>query len=65
MLARAASVEASGHLGQGQARKALKSLGEAGEAARLSNDALLVERIRELRGEVERHASAPAADHLS
>jgi len=53
MLARAGLVEAQAHLGQAQPRKAMKSIQEAFEAARLSADALLVERVREARAELE------------
>ncbi len=60
IAARAALIEAQAQLGQGQARKAHKALQDAAEAARLASDALLVERVRTLRAELE-HAALDVA----
>ncbi len=53
ITARAGIAEAIAYMGQDQPRKAHKVLVEAFEAARASSDALLVERVRQLRSELE------------
>jgi len=52
--ARAGLVEAQAYVGQDQPRKAHKALSDAFEAARSASDALLVERVRQMRAELER-----------
>ena len=54
LIARVALLECESHMGQDQVRRAQKSLAEAAEAARLSADALLMERVRELRLDLDR-----------
>jgi serine/threonine protein kinase/tetratricopeptide (TPR) repeat protein len=63
VLARIHVCEAEAHLGEQQQRRAMKSLDLALEAARHTADALLIERIRQLRQELERagHAGEPAS----
>ncbi len=63
VLARIHMCEAQAHLGEQQPRRATKSLDLALEAARQTADALLIERIRQLRQDLERagHAGEPAS----
>lgn len=54
IAARSFLAEAEAHVGLGEPRRAQKSLQEAHEAARASVDALLMERVRQARVELER-----------
>jgi len=60
IAARAGLVEAQAYLGQEQPRKANNALQVAFEAARAASDALLVERVRQMRADLERQAPTEA-----